>query len=61
MYGLHHSVHHFNSFDAVKSLPKILENSGIRTGIIGKKHVGPETVSCPKRSPLHTVLVSIKY
>lgn len=44
MYGLHHGVHHFNSFDAVKTLPKILKDSGIRTGIIGKKHVGPENV-----------------
>ena len=44
MYGLHHQVHHFNSFDAVRSLPKLLQNSGVRTGIIGKKHVGPEEV-----------------
>lgn len=44
MYGLHHQVHHFNSFDGVKSLPKLLQDSGIRTGIIGKKHVGPEKV-----------------
>ena len=45
MYGLHHQVHHFNSFDAVKSLPKLLQDSHVRTGIIGKKHVGPEEVS----------------
>lgn len=44
MYGLHHSVHHFNSFDEVHSLPLILHNAGIRTGIIGKKHIGPEYV-----------------
>ena len=44
MYGLHHDVHHFNSFDQVQSLPLILKNHGMRTGIIGKKHVGPETV-----------------
>ena len=44
MYGLHHQVHHFNSFDAVRSLPKLLQDSGVRTGIIGKKHVGPEEV-----------------
>ena len=44
MYGLHHKIHHFNSFDAVQSLPLILKNSGYHTGIIGKKHVGPETV-----------------
>lgn len=45
MYGLHHSYHHFNSFDAVKSLPLVLQKNNVRTGIIGKKHVGPETVS----------------
>ncbi|ESP01399.1 hypothetical protein LOTGIDRAFT_230682 [Lottia gigantea] len=44
MYGLHHSVHHFNSFDDVRSLPYLLQKAGIRTGIIGKKHVGPEYV-----------------
>ena len=45
MYGLHHTVHHFNSFDAVQSLPLILNNAGkYRTGIIGKKHVGPDYV-----------------
>ena len=45
MYGLHHDVHHFNSFDAVRSLPLLLQKANVRTGIIGKKHVGPETVS----------------
>jgi arylsulfatase A-like enzyme len=50
MYGLHHQVHHFNSFDGVKSLPKLLQDSGIRTGIIGKKHVGPEKVSSDRNS-----------
>mgnify|MGYP002716460325 CR=1 FL=1 len=44
MYGLHHGIHHFNSFDNVKSLPKILNENGILTGIIGKKHVGPKSV-----------------
>lgn len=44
MYGLHHRVHHFNSFDRVRSLPKILKKHGYRTGIVGKKHVGPELV-----------------
>jgi N-sulfoglucosamine sulfohydrolase len=32
MYGLHHDVHHFQSFDGVKSLPNILREQGIRTG-----------------------------
>ncbi|XP_054155241.1 N-sulphoglucosamine sulphohydrolase-like [Oppia nitens] len=44
MYGLHQSVHNFNSFDSVKSLPNILSQYNIRTGIIGKKHVGPQQV-----------------
>ncbi|XP_011314471.1 N-sulphoglucosamine sulphohydrolase [Fopius arisanus] len=44
MYGLHQGVHHFQSFDDVQSLPKILKNNNIRTGIIGKKHVGPSEV-----------------
>ncbi|KAM7145907.1 N-sulfoglucosamine sulfohydrolase [Macrochelys suwanniensis] len=44
MYGLHQDVHHFNSFDKVQSLPLLLSQANIRTGIIGKKHVGPETV-----------------
>ncbi|XP_022108802.1 N-sulphoglucosamine sulphohydrolase-like isoform X1 [Acanthaster planci] len=44
MYGLENSVHHFVSFAGVRSLPTILKQSGIRTGIIGKKHVGPESV-----------------
>ena len=49
MYGLHHDVHHFNSFDAVRSLPLLLQKANVRTGIIGKKHVGPETVSYWKK------------
>ncbi|KAM9208292.1 N-sulfoglucosamine sulfohydrolase isoform 1-T1 [Dugong dugon] len=44
MYGLHQDVHHFNSFDKVRSLPLLLRQAGIHTGIIGKKHVGPEAV-----------------
>ncbi|CAM4649140.1 unnamed protein product [Caretta caretta] len=44
MYGLHQDMHHFNSFDKVQSLPLLLSQAHIRTGIIGKKHVGPETV-----------------
>ena len=45
MYGLHHTFHHFSSFDAVRSLPLVLQKENVRTGIIGKKHVGPESVS----------------
>lgn len=44
MYGLHQNEHHFNSFDHVKSLPNILKQHNIKTGIIGKKHVGPRPV-----------------
>ncbi|XP_048252057.1 N-sulphoglucosamine sulphohydrolase-like [Haliotis rufescens] len=44
MYGLQHEPHHFSSLDAVQSLPVILDTAGIRTGIIGKKHVAPDTV-----------------
>ncbi|XP_033214400.1 N-sulphoglucosamine sulphohydrolase isoform X2 [Belonocnema kinseyi] len=44
MYGLHQGVHHFNSFEDVPSLSKILKQNNIRTGIIGKKHVGPSEV-----------------
>lgn len=33
MYGLHQSVNHFNSFDNVHSLSKILQTHGIRTGV----------------------------
>lgn len=44
MYGLHQGVHNFNSFSGVRSLPLLLKQHHIRTGIIGKKHVGPENV-----------------
>uniref|UniRef100_A0A8D2ZWJ9 N-sulfoglucosamine sulfohydrolase (sulfamidase) n=1 Tax=Scophthalmus maximus TaxID=52904 RepID=A0A8D2ZWJ9_SCOMX len=44
MYGLHQGVHHFNSFDGVQSLPLLLSQANVHTGIIGKKHVGPGSV-----------------
>lgn len=45
MYGLYQSYHHFHSFDAVQSLPLLLNQTGqYWTGIIGKKHVGPDYV-----------------
>uniref|UniRef100_A0A3Q3J4J6 Sulfatase N-terminal domain-containing protein n=1 Tax=Monopterus albus TaxID=43700 RepID=A0A3Q3J4J6_MONAL len=44
MYGLHQDVHHFNSFDGIQSLPLLLSQANIHTGIIGKKHVGPGSV-----------------
>uniref|UniRef100_A0A8C9YKP6 N-sulfoglucosamine sulfohydrolase (sulfamidase) n=1 Tax=Sander lucioperca TaxID=283035 RepID=A0A8C9YKP6_SANLU len=44
MYGLHQGVHNFNSFDGVQSLPLLLSQANVHTGIIGKKHVGPGSV-----------------
>ncbi|XP_064478873.1 N-sulphoglucosamine sulphohydrolase-like [Ornithodoros turicata] len=44
MYGLHQGVHGFQSFAEVQALPQVLSEHGVRTGIIGKKHVGPESV-----------------
>ena len=35
LYGLHHDVHHYNSFEAVKSLPNILRENNIYTGNTG--------------------------
>ena len=45
MFGLHQTFDNFNSFEAVRSLPLLLKKANVRTGIIGKKHIGPETVS----------------
>ncbi|XP_071093120.1 N-sulphoglucosamine sulphohydrolase-like [Haliotis cracherodii] len=42
MFGLHDF--NMNSFSTVKSLPMILHEAGIRTGIVGKKHLGPDSV-----------------
>lgn len=44
MYGLQHQVHHFQSFDSVKSLPVLLSHAGYRTARIGKYHLAPEAV-----------------
>ena len=33
MYGLHHDVHHFQSFDAVQSLTKVLSKHDVYTGM----------------------------
>ncbi|PIK37400.1 putative N-sulfoglucosamine sulfohydrolase-like [Apostichopus japonicus] len=44
IYGLNGGVHHFNAFSGVQSLPVILKPHGFKTGIIGKKHVGPADV-----------------
>ncbi|XP_045478548.1 N-sulphoglucosamine sulphohydrolase [Harmonia axyridis] len=44
MYGLHQANNHFNSFDDIISLPNVLSDHNITTGIIGKKHLGPSSV-----------------
>lgn len=44
MYGLHQGENHFNAFDKIQSIPNILRKNDIRSGIIGKKHVGPSAV-----------------
>ncbi|ROT78091.1 putative N-sulfoglucosamine sulfohydrolase isoform X1 [Penaeus vannamei] len=41
MYGLHQGYHHFNSFDGVRSLPGILAEHDVRTGIVGRSTWGP--------------------
>jgi N-sulfoglucosamine sulfohydrolase len=43
-YGLHHDHHHFTTFAYITTAPGLLNESGWHTGIIGKVHVGPETV-----------------
>ncbi|XP_072044598.1 N-sulphoglucosamine sulphohydrolase-like [Amphiura filiformis] len=43
-FGLEGSENNFKSYDIVQSLPAILRTGGIKTGIIGKKHIGPDTV-----------------
>lgn len=43
-YGHHHGVHHFRTFDDVRSLPVMLSDAGYETVRIGKFHVGPEKV-----------------
>ncbi len=43
-YGLEQRLHHFRSFENVKSLPVRLAQAGYRTARIGKFHVGPESV-----------------
>lgn len=32
MYGLHQGVHHFSSFEGVRSLPLLLSRAAVRTG-----------------------------
>ncbi|EDS34793.1 heparan n-sulfatase [Culex quinquefasciatus] len=44
MYGLHNGVHNFDALGRVRSISTILGEAGVRTGLIGKKHVGPGEV-----------------
>ncbi|MBI3836725.1 MAG: sulfatase [Planctomycetia bacterium] len=43
-YGLEHSVHHFRTFDEVKTLSARLADAHYRTARAGKFHVGPNEV-----------------
>jgi N-sulfoglucosamine sulfohydrolase len=43
-YGLAHATHHQQSFTAVQSLSKLLNDAGYHTGVVGKLHVLPESV-----------------
>ena len=43
-YGHAHDVHHFLSFDTVRTLPVILEGAGYRTARVGKYHLAPTEV-----------------
>jgi N-sulfoglucosamine sulfohydrolase len=44
MYGLAHDVHNFSLLDDVKTLPWVLQQSGYRTALVGKKHVKPDAL-----------------
>lgn len=43
-YGLAHAEHHQATFGHVRALPKLLNDAGYRTGVVGKLHVGPPAV-----------------
>lgn len=43
-YGLAHAEHHQATFGHVRTLPKLLNDAGYRTGVVGKLHVGPPAV-----------------
>ena len=43
-YGHPHGVHHFSTHEHVRSLPALLNDCGVLTGMIGKDHVEPRSV-----------------
>jgi N-sulfoglucosamine sulfohydrolase len=43
-YGLQHGTHNQQTYAWVQSLPSLMRNARFRTGIIGKIHVGPQSV-----------------
>ena len=43
-YGHQHDIHHFSYLPFVKPTPVLLKEAGYLTGVIGKLHVGPESV-----------------
>lgn len=40
-YGLHNGRNHFITFEDVETVPRLLNQRGYKTGIVGKVHVGP--------------------
>ena len=43
-YGLNGGRHHFTTFDGIATAPKLFNDLGYLTAIVGKVHVGPESV-----------------
>jgi N-sulfoglucosamine sulfohydrolase len=43
MYGLAHDVHNQHLLPTVQTLPQYLKAAGYRTGLVGKKHILPES------------------
>lgn len=43
-FGHTHDYHHFNTFNWVRSLPRLLKEHGYATGIVGKFHVSPASI-----------------
>jgi N-sulfoglucosamine sulfohydrolase len=43
MYGLAHDVHNQHLLPTVRTLPQLLKAAGYRTGLVGKKHILPDS------------------